>query len=103
MVLVQGSRHADDDDVHRGDLRIVGGRGEAALAGQLNLGAGNADDVGAAPVEGVDFAGIDVESGYAKACIAEQQSQRQANVAHADNPDAGLAALDLLQQFSGFV
>ena len=51
----------------------------------------NADNVGSALVQGFDFAAFDVESGYLKMFVAEEQRERQTDVTHADNSNAGLA------------
>ncbi len=82
---------------------VVGGGGEAFFAGQSDLSVGNADDVGAAFIEGGDFARVDVEAGHAEALFAEEQGEGEADVAHSDDADAGLARLNALEKFSGLV
>ena len=94
VIFVQRSGDADDDGVHRGELRVVGGRGEALCFGGLNLFRSDAVDVGTALGQRIDFAGIDVEAGHLKFLLAVQQSQRKADVAQADDADAGLALLN---------
>ena len=68
VVLVQRSGNADDDGVHLGDVGVVGGGAEAlACAPPGSRLAGMRHDVGAAGVERVHLAGVDVEAGDAEA------------------------------------
>ena len=99
VVLVQRRGHANDDGIHAGDLRVIGGGAEPGLLGLLNLGRKNAHDVGSAGIQGADFIGGDVEAGDAEALVAEQQRQGQADIAHAHNADACLPGFDALLQF----
>ena len=72
------------------------------LPGGLNLRRGYTNNVRLAAIEGVDFAGIDVEAGNREALLAEEKGQRQADITHADNADAGLARLDFTKGFCDF-
>ena len=96
VIFVQRRGDADDDGVHLRDLRIVGGGGKALRLGRLDFFRRDAVDVGTALGEGIDLARVDVEAGDGKLLFAEQQSQRQSDVAQADDADAGLALLDLV-------
>ena len=83
-----------------GDLGVVGGGAEAGLLRFLDGRRENANDVGAAGVEGGDLVGGDIEAGDAETLAAEEQRQRQADIAHADDSDAGLAGFHLALQLS---
>src|SRR2546423_12100119 len=45
-------------------------------------------------VECADFLRIDIKAGYRKTVFTEEQRQRQANIAQADNPDSCRPRLD---------
>ena len=96
VVLVERRGDADDDRVHVGDLGVVRGGAEAGFLRFLNGGGKDAHDVGAAGVELGDLVGGDIEAGYLEALAAEQQGQGQADIAHADDSDAGFTGFDLL-------
>ena len=98
VVLVERGGHADDDGIHGGDFRVVGGGSEAGFLGLLNLGGQDAHNIGAAGVEFGDLVGGNVEAGHLEAFAAEQQRQRQPDIAHPNNPDAGFTGFDLLLQ-----
>src|ERR1017187_8629811 len=89
VVLVQRSWNADDDGVHVSDVGVIGGRGEALGARRLDLGGRNPVDVGPAGLEHVDLLLVDVEAGYGELLFAEQQRQRQADVAHSNHANFG--------------
>ena len=72
---------------------------EAGFLRLLDILRKNAHDVGAAGIQRADLVGCDVEAGDAKFFVAEQQCQRQAHIAHADNADAGLPGFDPLFEF----
>ena len=93
MIAVERSRHADDDGIHFGDIGVVGSGAEAGLLRRLDLLGQDAHDVGSAAVEGGYFGFLDIEAGDAEAFAAEEQGKRQADIAHADDSDAGLASL----------
>ncbi len=94
VVLIQGRRDANDDRIHGRDLRIIGGGFEAMGLGRRDFFRRDAENVGAAVVEGVDLLLIDIEPGDGKLLLAIEQSQRQSDIAEADNSDAGLARID---------
>ena len=100
VILVERGGDADDDGVHLSDLRIIRGGAETGFLRLLDGFWEDADDVGAASVEGVDLFLGDVEAGDAEAFVAEEQGQRKADVAHADDADAGFAGLHFeLEEF----
>jgi len=96
VVLVEGGGDADDDGVHLGGEGVIGGGAEAGFLGLLDGFGRDADDVGAAGVELGDLGGLDVEAGDAEALFAEEQGEREADVAHADDADAGFAGFHFL-------
>ena len=100
VVIVERGGDADDDGVHGLDLRVIGGGAEAGLLRFLDGFRQDADDVGAAGVESADLVLRDVEASDAKALVAEEQGEGQADIAHADDSDAGVASFQLLLQFS---
>jgi hypothetical protein len=81
-----------------GDLPVIGCRAEARLLRLPNLVGEDAHNVRTALVQGVHFARLDIEAGYAEALAAEEQRQRQPHVPHPDNADRGLTGLHLLLQ-----
>src|ERR1019366_9528904 len=85
VVLVQRSGNADDDGVHVGDVGVIGGCGEALAARRLDLGGRNPVNVGTSGLEHVDLLLVDVEAGDGELLFAEQQRQRQADVAHSNH------------------
>jgi len=99
VVFVQRSGDTDDDGVHLGNVGVVGGRAEAGFPGLLDGLWKYADDVGAAAVELCYFGGFDVEAGDAEAFVAEEEGEREADVAHADDADAGFAGFHFAFQF----
>src|SRR5581483_1798390 len=58
----------------------------------------DSENVGAAGAEGVDLLLVDVEAGDRELLLAEQERQRQADVAESDNADVRLARLNLGNQ-----
>src|SRR6185312_643835 len=60
---------------------------------RLNLGCGNAEDVGAAGGDLDDLAFIDIETRYLEAGFGEKKTERQANVAQTDDSNAGVTGL----------
>ena len=99
VVFVERGGDADDDGVHFGHVGVVGSGAETGLLGLLDRFGQDADDVGAAAVERGDFGWLDVEAGDAEAFVAEEQGQRQADVAHADDADAGFAGFHFALEF----
>src|ERR1700722_6899996 len=99
MIVVKRCRDADQDGVHPGDLRVVRSRAEAMLLGTANLLWSYANNVGPSTVEGLDFGGINVETGNRIPLFGEQQCKRQTNISETDDPDAGGPVLKLLFDF----
>src|ERR1035437_10089310 len=103
VVLVQRSGNTDDDGVHARDVGVIGGRGEALGARRLDLGGRNPVDVGPAGLKHVDLPLVDVEAGDGELLFAEQQRQRQADIAHSNHANFSGAGLDLaFEQFRQF-
>jgi hypothetical protein len=98
VILIEGSRDADDDGVHGSDLRVVGSRGKPLGAGRLDFRRSDAIDIRAALAEGVDLASVDIEAGDRELLLAVQQGERQADVAEADDAHSSLALLNLSLQ-----
>jgi hypothetical protein len=92
-IFIEWCRHADDDCVHGGNLRIVCGGGKAALTRLSYLGGGDGIDVGAAGAERVHLTLVHVKAGHREVLFTEQQCQRQSYVAHPDNADSGRVGL----------
>ena len=74
-----------------GDFGVIRGGVKACLLCLLDRFGQDADNVGPAGVELGHFVGVDVEAGDLKAFCAEEQSQRQPNIPHADDANAGIA------------
>ena len=100
VIFVERGGDADDDRIHGGDLRIVGRGFEAVRFGRRDLLGRDAENVGAAVVEGIDFSLIDIETGDGKFLLAVEQSQRQSDVAEADDSDPSLARINAAFQVS---
>ncbi len=99
VVLVERRGHADDHRIHGVNLGVVGRGAEARLL-RFNNGLGqNAHDVGPARVERGHLIGRDVEAGDAETFAGKQQRQRQSHIAHAHDPDAGLAGFQFVLEF----
>ena len=94
VIFVQWRGHADNNGVHGGELRIVGGGREAMRLGGLDFVRRDAVDVGGALGQGFDLASINVEAGDLEFLFAVQQRQRKTDVAEADDADAGLVLLN---------
>lgn len=96
--------HADDDAVGVGEAVEAGGDLQLA-ARQVVLDRAHRDvaDVALAPLEGCDFARVDVEPDEREPGLAKAHEQRQADVAEADDAHRGLAGADFLQQGPGRV
>jgi len=102
VILVERGGDADDDDVHGFDFGVIGGGVEAEFLRVLNGIREDADNVGAAGVEGAYLICRDVETGYAETFAAEEKCQRKADVSHAYDSDTGFSGFDLLFQFCEF-
>jgi hypothetical protein len=96
VVVVERGGDADDDGVHLGYVGVVCGGAEAGCLRVLDGFGQDADDVGAAGVESGDFGGLDVEAGDAEALVTEEKREGQADVAHADDADAGFAGFEFV-------
>src|ERR1700735_767756 len=94
MILIEWSRHANDDGVHLLDLGVIRGGGKAFGLRLLDLLRRNAVDIRFALGQSIDLALIDVEAGDGKFLFSEQQGQWQSYVAEADDPNAGLTLLN---------
>src|SRR5208283_1921236 len=99
-MLVQWSGYADDERVHARNLGIVSGGGETMRAGGLDLGGGDTIDVRPAGLKNIHLLLVDIEAGHRKRLLAEEQRQRQANIAHSDDANFGGPRLDFdVQRF----
>src|SRR5271165_2329910 len=98
-MFVQRSGYADDERVHARNLRIVGSSGETMRSRGLDLSGKDAIDVRPAGLKNVHLLLVDIEAGHRKRLLAEEQSQRQADIAHSDDPD--LAVRDWILRFRG--
>ena len=93
MVVVERGGHADDDRIHFSDVGVVGCGVEAGLLRGLNGARQDADDVRAAGVEDAYLVLGDIEAGDAEFFTAEEEGEREADIAHSDDADAGFAGL----------
>jgi hypothetical protein len=94
VILAQRSRHTDHDDIHVCDPAVIGSSAETFLPSCLNFSAGDTHDIRSSLMQRVNFSGINIKAGNCEAFFAEQQGQRQAHVAHADNADACRSGFD---------
>src|SRR5258708_9318762 len=96
MILVQGSRDADDHRIHVNDPGVVGRSRKALRLGCLDLFRADAVDVRSALSERIYFALVNVEAGNDKLLFADQQGKRQAPRAHPADPDSPFPLLTLV-------
>ena len=101
VILVEWSGDADDDSIHFHQPGIVRGCGKALRLGFPDFLRADAVDVRAALGEGVDFTLVDVEAGDSKLLFAEEQRERQPDIAQADDANARLALLDPVLELIG--
>src|SRR5208337_750698 len=101
VILTERSGDADDDRVHAGDLRVIRSGGETMRPRRLDLRRGDAIDVRPAGLKNIYLLLVNVETGHGKRLLAEEQRQRQADIAHSDNAHLGSTRLDF--DFQGFV
>ena len=94
VVVVERGGNADDDRVHLGNIGVVSGGAEAGFLRLLDLLREDADNVGAAAVERLNLGRLDIEASDAKAFIAKEQGEGKADVAHADDANAGFAGFE---------
>ena len=100
--FVERGGDADEDRVHVGQAREIGGGGESGgVVPAANLVGGDVANVGLAGVELFDFRGVGVEAGDAVADFGEAESERQADVAAADDPDAKLLVREMFRCYGG--
>ena len=92
--FVKRRGNANEDGVHVANTRKFSG-GRKMMCGNMfgNALRGNVLDIGLTTIELGDFIGIEIETEDRVAGVSEAQSQRQTNVAAADNAD--------LQRFAG--
>src|SRR5208282_5730636 len=100
VIFVERRGDADDDRIHGGDLRIVGRGFEAVRLGRRDFLRSDAENVGAAVSQGIDFSLIDIKTCDGKLLLAVEQCQRQSNVAEADDADLSLARSNAAFQIS---
>ena len=96
VVRVQRRGHADEDRVERSGLAEVGGGAKAPALCRGDVFGLDAMDVRLTRVELSNLLPVDVEARNAKSLLAEQQRQRQADVAEADDPHACGALVDAI-------
>src|SRR5271157_6156337 len=101
VILAERSGDADDDRVHACDLRVIRSGGETMRPRRLDLGRGDAIYVRPARLKNIYLLLVDVETGHGKCLLAEQERQRQADIAHSDDAHLGSTRLDF--NFQGFV
>ena len=94
MVFIQWRGDADNNGIHRGELRKVGGGLKSVRLGGLNLFCRDAIDVGTALGQRIHLAGVDIEPGHPEFLLAVQQGQRKADVTQSNDAHAGLVVLD---------
>ena len=61
---------------------------------RLDFGGSDAINVGAAGLQNINLLRVDIEAGHGKGLLAEEQGQRQADIAHSDNTHLGGSRLD---------
>ena len=62
VILIEWGWHADDNGIHLGKLRIVGGRRKTVLLRRLYLFGSDAVDIGAAFRQRINLASVDIET-----------------------------------------
>ncbi len=90
-VVLEGCGDADEDGVELGDAGEVCGGREAVGVGGGDVGCGDAEDVAFAAGESGDLVGVDVEAEDGEAGEGEFECEGEADVAEADDADAGAA------------
>ncbi len=99
MVLVKRSRDTQDDDVHFGNLGIVGSSFEPVPPGRFNHVVRYAHNVCTVRVEDLDLTIINVKAGHLETLFAKQKRERQAHIAHPHNADARFSGLESMLKF----
>ena len=97
QVMVERGRHADDHGIGLAQTaHVVAGLVDFLLPELADSLRGNVLDEGLAPVEHVNLGAVNVKPDRAQPRLGEEQRQRQAHVALADDPDNRIA---LAEQF----
>src|ERR1700758_3241874 len=94
VVFVQRRRDADNDRVHRRELRIICGRRKPMRLGRLDFLRRYAVDVRPAFGERLYLASVNVEAGDAELLLAIKQRQWKADISQADDTYTGLTLLN---------
>src|ERR1700731_1364354 len=81
VVFIQWRRNADNDGVHRFQLRVIRRGRKARRLGRGDLLGTDTVDVGTAFRESIRLSLVDVETGNLEVLFAVQQGQGQANIA----------------------
>ena len=98
VIFIERGRNANNNGVHFGDLRIVGGRGKSLSLRCLDFFGRNSINVGTALGQARHFAGVDVETSHTELLFAVQQGQRKADVPEADDAHTSLALAYLIHE-----
>src|SRR5579864_959464 len=98
VMVVERRGNADDHSVHFRDSGILRRGCESGLFCGLNLRFRNANDVRTAFRENLDLLGVDIKTSDFELLLAEQQYQRQTDVAQANNADSRSAVVQLVSQ-----
>ena len=99
----QRSGDAQDDRVHIGQPREVGGRLQTLGARRLYLGVLDAEDVRPPGFKVGDLLLVDVEASDLESGSGEQQRQRQSNISQADDSDVCGAAFQAVEALLGYL
>src|SRR5262249_515763 len=94
VILVERSWYADDDGIHRGQLRVIRGSRKAGRTRWLDLRLLNPKDVRSAGVESFHLALVDVEASHSKFLIGVKQSQGQSHVSQANDAYASSSSFN---------
>ena len=73
---VQRCGHAEDDRIHRGDLRVITRGAEASFLRCLNFSGWDTNDIGTARVQCFHLVRSNIEARHPKPLAAEEQRQR---------------------------
>src|SRR5258705_397830 len=95
VVFIQRRWDRDNDRVHFLQTRVVGRCRKTLFPRLLDLRWQDPVDIGIPAVKGIDFVCVNIESQYLELLLAEEQAQRQPDVAESNDADFGLAGLYL--------
>jgi hypothetical protein len=98
MVFVERSRYTDNDGIHLFGVGIFVGRPKPFGSRGGNLSLRNPVNIRPAVVQGFYLFRVNIESGYGKAGFIEEQCQRQAYIAKADDADFCRSRLNATEQ-----